>query len=378
MSGPDPSCLHKLADSVKTIMEESNCVSSITTDWEPSRPVLEIDYDQSLARTKGLSRKDVSLSVLSATSGIPSGSFYQGLHKNTIYLKSSEQNGGKIDNLEEVPLFSVVPNFESILNETTLLKMSFGKLNRTDIVKSMTETSPVKQIGQGVETSWEDVVIPRYNTQRSQTVMCSPKSGMETEKARKMLAQKIEKIQLPQGYTLQWKGEKEASTQTMKYLFKNVPLGIVLIIAILILLMKDYKKPAIILCCVPLLAVGIVAAMLITGKTFTICAIVGALGLVGMMIKNCIVLMDSIEMGMQTSQDKTEVLIAASESRFRPVMMASLTTILGMIPLLNDAMFGPMAVTIMGGLFFSVFTTLFVVPVLYALFFNITNKREER
>ena len=126
-----------------------------------------------------------------------------------------------------------------------------------------------------------------------------------------------------------------------------------------------------ILCGIPLLAIGIVGAMLLTGKTFTFCAIVGALGLVGMMMKNCIVLMDEIGAQIAAGADPASALVSSSESRLRPVMMASLTTILGMIPLLGDAMFGSMAATIMGGLLFSTFATLFFVPVLYAMFFKI-------
>lgn len=201
--------------------------------------------------------------------------------------------------------------------------------------------------------------------------MCSPAPGVETEKARASIAKKIESIPLPAGYTLQWKGERDASSQTMKYLFQNIPIGIVLILAILIMLFKDYRKPLIIICCIPLLAIGIVAAMLISGKTFTFCAIVGALGLVGMMMKNCIVLMDEINEQIAAGCPAAEALISSSESRLRPVVMASLTTILGMIPLLSDAMFGSMAATIMGGLLFSTVATLFFVPVLYALFFKI-------
>jgi hypothetical protein len=157
----------------------------------------------------------------------------------------------------------------------------------------------------------------------------------------------------------------------MRYLFKNVPLGVVLMIAILILLFGDYRKPAVILCCIPLLGIGVVGAMLLTGKVFTFCAIVGALGLVGMMMKNCIVLMDEIGAQIAAGADPASALVSSSESRLRPVMMASLTTILGMIPLLGDAMFGSMAATIMGGLLFSTFATLFFVPILYALFFKI-------
>lgn len=111
-------------------------------------------------------------------------------------------------------------------------------------------------------------------------------------------------------------------------------------------------------------------AMLISGKTFTFCAIVGAIGLVGMMMKNCIVLMDEINSQIASGKDPQEALISSSQMRLRAVMMASLTTILGMIPLVKDAMFGSMAVTIMGGLLFSTIATLFFVPLLYAIFFK--------
>lgn len=169
-------------------------------------------------------------------------------------------------------------------------------------------------------------------------------------------------------------GEKDASTQTMYYLFKNVPLGIVLMLAILIMLFRDYRKPAIILCCIPLLAIGIVGAMLISGQSFTFCAIVGALGLVGMMMKNYIVLMDEIGDQISSGVAPDKALISSSESRLRPVMMASLTTILGMVPILSDSMFGSMSATIMGGLLFSTLATLFFVPVFYAMFFKIRLK----
>lgn len=373
-TGPDPAVLHALADSARIIMEQSPEVCLITTDWEPSIPLLAIDYDQPLARRSGLSRQDISTSVLTAADGIPVGNFYEGVHKNTIYLKCAEADGKKMDNLENVPLFSMMPNISGLLDDETLLKMKAGTIDRGDLVESLVQTTPLKQIGRGINVEWEDPVVPRYNGQRAQTVMCSPVPGMETEKARTAIAEKIEKIELPEGYQLQWKGEKDASTRTMHYLFKNVPLSIVLMIAILILLFKDYRKPAIIICCIPLLAIGIVGAMLLSGQSFTFCAIVGALGLVGMMIKNCIVLMDEIVAQISAGVAPYEALITSSESRLRPVMMASLTTILGMIPLLSDAMFGSMAATIMGGLLFSTVATLFFVPVLYAMFFKIKIK----
>ena len=373
-TGPDPAVLHALADSARMIMEQAPEVCLITTDWEPSMPLLEIDYDQSSARRSGLSRQDISTSLLTAAGGVPVGVFYEGTHENTIYLKCAGENGKKMDNLENVPLFSMVPNINGLLDDETLLKMKSGTIGRSDLVESVMQTTPLRQVSRGVNVVWEDPVVPRYNGQRSQTVMCSPVPGIETEKARAAIAERIEQIKLPEGYKLRWMGEKDASTQTMHYLFKNVPLGVVLMIAILIMLFKDYRKPAIILCCIPLLAVGIVGAMLLSGLSFTFCAIVGALGLVGMMMKNCIVLMDEIGEQISAGIAPAKALVSSSESRLRPVMMASLTTIFGMIPLLGDSMFASMAATIMGGLLFSTLATLFFVPVLYAMFFKIRIK----
>ena len=373
-TGPDPAVLHALADSARQIMEQTPEVCLITTDWEPSMPVLEINYDQMSARRSGLSRQDISTSILTATGGIPVGTFYEGIHKYTINLKCMEADGKEMDNLENVPLFSALPNLGGLLNEETLLKIKTGTAEQTDFIESVMHTTPLKQVSQGIDVGWEDPVVPRYNGQRAQTVMCSPSPGVETEKARVAIAEKIEKLTLPEGYKLQWMGEKDASTETMHYLFKNVPLGIVLMIAILIFLFKDYRKPIIIICCIPLLAIGIVGAMLLTGQSFTFCAIVGALGLIGMMTKNCIVLLDEIGEQIHSGVNPAKALISSSESRLRPVMMASLTTILGMIPLLSDPLFGSMAVTIMGGLLFSTLATLLFVPIFYAMFFKIKIK----
>ena len=170
---------------------------------------------------------------------------------------------------------------------------------------------------------------------------------------------------------MQWQGEKIASTKSTKYLFKNFPLAVILMIAILIMLFKDYRKPLIILCCLPMILVGVVAVMLITGKVFDFVAIVGTLGLIGMLTKNGIVLMDEIALQIGRGEEPVTALVDSSQSRLRPVMMASLTTILGMIPLLTDPMFGSLSAVIMGGLLFGTLITLLFIPVLYALFFHI-------
>mgnify|MGYP001256540816 CR=1 FL=1 len=373
-SGPDPAVLHRLADSARMIMARTPQVAQITTGWEPAVPVLAVDYHQAAARRANLSRQDIATSLLTAEGGIPVGTFYEGVHRNTIYLKCTAADGSRIDNSENVPVFPMLPNVNALLDDELVGSLQTGTLDKGDIIRRLAQTIPLGQVGRGVGIRWEDPVIPRYNGQRMQSVMCSPAPGVETEAARQTIAEQIEDIPLPTGYSIRWDGEKGARDQTMYWLFKQVPLAVVLIIAVLILLFGDYRKPTIVLCCIPLLAVGIVGAMLLTGKTFDFCAIVGALGLMGMLIKNCIVLLDEIGQRCSGDTDLIAGLVVSAQSRLRPVMMASLTTILGMIPLLGDAMFGSMAATIMGGLFFSTIATLLFLPILYALFFKIKTK----
>ena len=373
-TGPDPAILHRLADSARAIMERTPEVCLITTDWEPAVPVINVEYNQSAARSLGVSRSDVSLSLLTIGGGIPIGSFYDGIHRENIYLKSLNEFGKPVENLNNVQVFSTLPSINGLLTRENLLRLRTGNISKDEIIERIMATTPLQQIAKSIDISWESPVVPRYNGQRSQRVQCSPVEGVETEKAWQIVSAKIEQIELPDGYDLQWQGERKASTKSMKYLFKNFPLAIVLMITILIMLFKDYRKPLIIICCLPFIIVGVVAVMLLTGKTFNFVAIVGTLGLMGMLIKNGIVLMDEITLQLSQGVEPMKALIDSAQSRLRPVMMASLTTILGMIPLLTDAMFGSLAASIMGGLLFSSVITLVFLPILYALFFKIKNK----
>lgn len=369
--GPDPAVLHSLADSARRIMEQCPDVTQITSDWEPEMPVLKVDYDQAAARMTGLSRSDVSMSLLSAAGGIPVGTFYEGLDCNTIYLKCVQSEGKPVENLENVQVFSQMPSFNMLMSRETMLRLKAGTLSKDEVIDGLIGSTPLKQLSRNIDIAWEDPVVVRHNCQRAQRVQSSPRLGLETEGVRQQIAPQIEQLKLPHGYSLVWQGEKEASSRSMKYLFMNLPLAVILMVTILLLLFKDYRKPAIILCSIPTVIIGVMLSMLITGKTFDFVAIVGTLGLVGMIVKNGIVLMDEISLEISQGIEPVEALIASSKSRLRPVMMASLTTILGMIPLLPDAMFGSMAAAIMGGLLVGSVMILVFIPVLYALFFKL-------
>ena len=371
-TGPDPAVLHQLSDSCRAIMERSGAVRLITTDWEPKVPTMVVDYNQTNARRLGLSRNDVGLSVMSATDGLPVGEFYDGIHPKKIYINCVDKDGNQMASLDEVSVFGVMPSIIGIANEERIKRIMAGDIDSEELLHDLLRTDPLRQVTNGVDIKWEDPVVIRFNGQRAQRVQCTPVTGKGTEEARQIVEKQLAaQLQLPEGYRMDWIGEKAASDQSMKYLFKNYPLAIILMIAVLIMLFKDYKVPVLLFCCIPMILVGVIPAVLISGKTFGFVAIVGVLGLVGMMIKNGIVLMDEINLQISSGKAKRQALVDASLSRLRPVTMASLTTVLGMIPLLPDAMFGSMAATIMGGLIAGTVTVLVFIPVLYSLFYKV-------
>jgi multidrug efflux pump subunit AcrB len=369
-TGPDPAVLKDLASEAKSIMEKDPGAVLITDDWEPASKTLVADYNQQMARRAGLTRPDIALSLLTATDGLPIGDFYDGTRSIPIYIKSTREDGKPVENLETSPAFSMLPSLSSLDPENLKAVMS-GALSISDIVESAVGAVPMNQAIENIDIKWEEPVVRRYNGQRAIKAQCNPAQGLTANDVRQSILPEIEKIDLPAGYNMEWQGEFEASSESQKYLFMYLPLAIVLMIAVLIALFNDYKKPLIIIFSLPLAIIGIVLGMLVSGKEFGFVAIVGALGLMGMMIKNGVVLLQEVELQIKDGKKRFSALMDASTSRLRPVMMASLTTILGMIPLVTDAMFGSMAVTMMSGLLIGTIITLLMMPVLYALFYNV-------
>ena len=369
-NGPDPQVLHQLTDSAMAIVRNSDKVCLPTSDWEPQVPVLTVDYNQQAARTSGLSRGDVALSLMSYTDGIPVGTFYDGIHPENIYVKCHTDKGEEVENLDRVNVFGMMPNVGNVFNRSTVQKLMSGRLDKDDVIRQVTSTTPLSQVSKGIDIRWEEPVVVRYNGQRQQRLQCSPAPGVSTESARQSIAKAIESIAIPEGYSLSWEGEYKASTQSKQYLFKGFPLSVVMMLLILIMLFNDFRRPAIIFSCIPLVVVGVFPSVLLSGKDFGFVAIVGILGLIGMMIKNGIVLIDEISLQISQGKPLDRALIDSSKSRLLPVMMASLTTILGMIPLISDSLFGSLAVTIMGGLAAGTIIILIFIPVLYSLMYK--------
>ncbi len=368
-TGPDPAVLKELTAKAEKIMREEPAAMLVRRDWDPMVPVLSVEYDQPLARTVGLSRTDIGMSVLSAMDGLPVGAYYEGTHALPLYLKSVDYQREKVGVLNNIPVWSMLPS-ASVLSGEVLKGLLTGTVKSEELLRNAVGSIPLSQAAKGINVCWEDPVVRRYNGQRAMKAQCNNVPGATAEEVRQAIMPAIDTIALPEGYAYKWLGEYRASSQSTKYLFGSLPWAIVMMVAILIMLFRDFKKPAIIFLCLPLAMIGIVAGMLLTGKDFGFVAIVGALGLIGMMIKNGVVLLDEITLQIGSGKEPEAALLDSSSSRFRPVMMAALTTILGMIPLLSDDLFGAMAVTIMFGLLVGTVITLVFIPVLYALFFG--------
>lgn len=375
--GPDPAVLHQLGDSAMAIARRLKVIDPLTSDWEPRVPTLVVNYDQARARNKNLSRTDVGLSMMSATDGVPVGSFYDGTNQHNIYVNIGNNNNQAINDLNNATVFGLMANFDKLFTKDRITKKLLGKdgsFSLTDIGKTgagINNTAQLKEISDGIQVEWEEPVVPRYDNERVQSILGAPAQGYLIEEARSILAKEVEKMDIPEGYTLDWGGEKQASDLSMENLFAPYPLAILLMVAILVWLFGRFRTPLLLFCCIPFIFVGIIPAILITGQCFNFVAIVGALGLVGMMLKNGIVLVDEINLQIASGKTSQLALVDASKSRLRPVTMASLTTILGMVPLLFDDMFAAMAATIMGGLLAGTVIVLVVIPVLYAIFFRL-------
>lgn len=368
--GPDPAVLRNLAEQAVDIIHKDPKTLMVRSNWFPRVPALQIDYNQPKALRAGLSRRDIGLSLLTATYGLPMGTFYDGAEPKTITIRTVNQAGQPLDALDNAAIFSMLPSINK-LDRKTLEGLLTGAVTKEDIISSLLQSKPLSSVTDGVQLIWEEPIIMRTDGERSIKAQCVPITGVSNETLRSSIAPALENIALPEGYSMKWEGEYGASEEATTYLFMYYPVAIILMIGILIMLFGDYKKPIVIILCLPTLAIGVVWGMYISGKTFSFTAIVAVLGLIGMMIKNIIVLLDEVTLLTSQGIDEYHALVSSAKSRVRPVMLASATTILGMLPLLTDALFGPTAVVIMAGLIVATVMTIIFAPLVYALLYKV-------
>ena len=344
-SGPDPEVLRDLAARAKAILAADTATVGVRDDWRERSKLVRPQFAEQQARLVGVSKQDLDTLLLYSFSGVNTGLYRDG---TTL-----------------MPIIARAPSSERLDIGSAPNLQVWSPVNNTYI--------PVQQVVSEFKVEWEDAIIARRDRKRTITAMADANLLMDETVAAifARLAPKIEAIPLPAGYQMQWGGEYESQVKAQTALFSAIPIGVLLMFGITILLFNTMRQPIAIWTTVPLSIVGVTVGLLLLDKPFTFTALLGLISLSGMLIKNGIVLVDQINTELHEGKEPYKAVFDSAVSRVRPVSMAAITTILGMIPLLTDVFFESMAVTIMFGLGFATVLTLIVVPVVYTLLYRI-------
>ena len=341
--GDDIDTLRRLTQAAEEIMWRTPGTVNIRNSWGNRVPTWLPLYSQMKGQRIGVTRSQMAQGITIATQGYRLGEYREGDQFMPILLKDENIDTYNLTNLQALPIFTPAGKVYSI-----------------------------EQATDGFRFEYRVGVVKRYNRQRVMKAQCDPGRGVNTMRLYAALRDSVSRgVALPEGYSMKVFGEQESQQESNSALAKNMPLTMVLIFIVLLLLFRNYREPVVILLMIPLIFIGVVLGLAVTGKVFNFFSLLGLLGLVGMNIKNAVVLVEQIGVLRAEGKDAYEALTAATRSRIVPVAMASGTTILGMLPLLFDSMFGAMAATIMGGLLVATLLTVCVLPVVYAIFYNI-------
>ena len=378
-SGPDPAVLKSLSHQAEEIMRQCEYVDpySVQNNWKPKSKNLTVDFLPQNALSAGITRNDVAQALLAATDGQPVGVLNDGDKTVPINLLVRNDDGSRIDDLDNIPVWSMMNVRMTDDDAQTLMA---GGMSMDELQDKMYRSVPLSSVARDIKVDWEEQTVRRLNGRRAIEAECDPNPYNPDATPTKVMSEiqdKIEAIPLPDGYKLRWAGEGELQGDAVSNILKYVPLTIFIILVALLLLFNSWKKVILILICFPFVFCGITPALLGTGQPFTFMSIIGLIGLIGMMCKNAIVLVDEINRRCKEEKETPyESVVNATVSRVRPVIMASLTTIVGMLPLVPDPMYGSMAVTIMGGLTVGTVITLILLPILYTALFHIRKQQQ--
>ncbi len=375
INGSDPRELRKMAGIAMRIFRAENA-KSVRTEWGEKVEVPVPVIDETRAMSLGITRPMVAHAIETTFSGKTVGVYREGINLIPIIARAPRDERNSIEDLTEIQILSPMA----------------GKY------------VPILQVLNGIDTRWENARISRWQRRMFIKIHADPRNelpaelmarakpkieqalgvdlaayrGKPLEKGEEWTASTIPikyddiiPLEGRPGYFMAWGGELEDSADSQSQLAANIPIYFGMMVLIVIFMFNAFRQPLIIWLTVPLSLIGVTAGLLLLNQPFGFMALLGLMSLSGMLIKNALVLIDQTDINIRSGMDKLDAIIDAGVSRLQPVMMAALTTMMGMIPLFKDAFFVSMAVTIVFGLGFATILTLIFVPVLYATFFKI-------
>jgi multidrug efflux pump subunit AcrB len=358
--GPDPAKLREIADRVKQVIEDDGGAMGVRHDWREREKVIRPALLESQARRNGLTRVDVAQALATGFEGRTVGFYREPGHAGT-------GTGTYPQETRLLPIVARRPPAErgdvAMIDSMQIWSPVAGRM------------IPLNQVSPGSEIGWEDPVVVRRDRFPTVTVHADPRSGLPSELFGRVRA-KVEAVELPPGYSLEWGGEFEDSRDARSALARPLPYFLALMVFIVVCLFNSIRTTLLIWLIMPLSIIGVTVGLLLTGRPFGFMALLGVLSLGGELIKNQIVVVSKILTETGKGKAPYAAILDGSTSKTRPVSMVVFTTVLGMIPLVVDPFFGAMAVCIMFGLSFAAVLSLFVTPVLYAIFYGVHEPAE--
>jgi multidrug efflux pump subunit AcrB len=346
IAGPaeaDLDTLRRLGEEGMAILRASPLAKQVRTDMRQRVQKVVVDYDQERARWAAVSRVDVAQATGRAYDGTLVGLYRENDNLLPIIARNAEEDRQSVAG--QMDLIQVQP--------------SFGL-----------QTAPLGQVVEGIRLEWEDPIISRFNRRRQVAIQASP-DGDTFPALRADVKDKFDAMELPPGFDLMWDGEYDSTMRAQLSLLPGMIPAFVIMTLIIVALFNSLKPSLIIAMVVPFALIGITAILLPTQTAFGFMALLGAMSLVGLMIKNAIVLLDEIAANKKSGLEPYDAVVAAGMSRVQPVVLGAATTVLGVIPLVFDAFWISMALTMMFGLLVGTVLTMVMVPTFYAIVYKV-------
>lgn len=341
--GDNIDTLARLTRDAMMVMQHRSDTRNVRNSWGNRIAVWQPRYSQIKAQRLGVERSGVERSLEMSTSGLRVATFRDSDGEMPILLRSLPSADNSLLSLTTLPVFSTRGRSFSLAQATSEFSFEF-----------------------------QIPVIRRIDFERVMKAQCDVERGVNTISLFNDLRQQLEReIAIPDGYRMEVYGEQESRDESNEALTSQLPITLVLILVVLMLLFGNLRAPLVVLITLPLIFIGVVVGLAATGKMFDFFSLLGLLGLVGMNVKNGVILLARIDELRSSGIAPRSAVILATQDRFIPVVAASATTVLGISPLLFDSMFGSMAATIMGGLVVATMLTLMVLPVIYSLIYRI-------
>ncbi len=353
VSGDDPDKLASISEAIKAKLFTISGTKNIKDDWGPKGKKFVIDIDPNKAQTAGVTNQDIATSLQTVLDGFQAGEYREGDKSIPIVMKSNQNKQQSLSSLESLNIYAQSSGKSVPLLQVASIipQWQYSKIKRVDLTRTIKVSSELTTTGNASEVT--QAITPWLDEQKEIW-------GKD--------------------YTYELGGDAKSSAENMGAVAKYLPLSAFIIVMLLIIQFNSFRKMVMIVCTIPLGVIGMVLGLLLFGVPFGFMAFLGVISLAGIVINNAIVLVDRIEIEESELKRKPQdAIIAACLQRFRPILLATFTTVLGLVPLYlgGGEMWEPMAVTIMVGLLFGTVITLLFIPAFYSVMYKVNYKGYE-